>query len=245
MDPGGQTVAKWESRALRGCRLVGQGVSPATGASPVGRGPLVPAGRRPPGWTSCDPGPPKAGASSPVAGQVSTRPGRADQLRPRRPRLAPGTRRHSAASLRLPAPSGPVPLCPGPELHPSWRALGWAHLSLCQDPAQKPPRPPPEAPGGVPSSGLLALFGLCSRLPGGCPGPLPAPSPTAGTSRASCFSFCDATSVGATRLGPGLERGLVRKGEGIRRVSGRGRACPLDPPIQDRTRLSSGARPLP
>ena len=121
MDLGGQTVAKWESRALRGCRLVGQGISPATGASPVGRGPLVPAGRRPPGWTSCDPGPPKAEASSPVAGQVSTKPGRADQLRPRRPRLAPGPRL----------------------ARPSWRALGWARLSLRQDPAQKPPRPPP------------------------------------------------------------------------------------------------------
>lgn len=168
-----------------------------------------------------------------MAGQVSTRPGRADQLRPRRPRLAPGTRRHSAASLRLPAPSRPVPV-PRPGLHPPGGPWGGPTSLSCQDPAQAPDLLR-EAPGGVPSSGLLASLASAlapQRLPTG-----PLPSCPSWHQRASCFSFCSATWLEQPD-GPGPERGLVRKGK----ASGSERereGLAHWTPIQDRTRLSS------
>lgn len=75
----GLGLRKKEPRALRGCRQGGQGRSQAKGGSPVGWGP--PCSQQagdPQSGHSCGLGSPKAEGSSSVAGQVSTRPGRAD-----------------------------------------------------------------------------------------------------------------------------------------------------------------------
>lgn len=112
--------------------------------------------------------------------QVRSAPGRAGltRLRPRRPRPAPGPRRHGRAR---------------PETAGSRRGLGVCARAPCFTPPGRPwggPASPfsetqPGSPhnllwqplGGVPSSGLSRLFGLSSQLPGGCPGPLPTPTP--------------------------------------------------------------------
>ena len=152
---------------------------------------------------------------APPLWQVRSAPGQAGltHLRPRRPRLAPGPRHHSRA---------------GPETAGSHRGLCLCaqalQFTLPGRPWGGPASPFTKIRPGAPTTSSGSPCGVSSP-PGSracLASPLgsqeaaqalcPPPSPTAGTSTAFCFSFCDAASVGATRMGPGPERGLVRKG---------------------------------
>ena len=109
------------ARALRDCRQGSQGRSQAKGGSPVGQGhPCSQQAGDTQSGHSYDPGSPEAEGSYPVAGQVRTRPGRADT--PETPEAQAGTRPQMPRQGQTGdcwLPQGPLPLCPGPAVHSS------------------------------------------------------------------------------------------------------------------------------
>lgn len=222
--PGAQSPERLQARR--------PGQKPSQGGLPCGPGrPCSQQVGDPQSGHSCDLGSPQAEGSSPVAGQVSTRPGRADT--PETPEAQAGTRPQMPLrpDLTLPAPTGACASVSRPR----------SSLFLAGPGVGPPlplPRPSPEAPTTSSGSpwGVSSPPGsrACLASPLGSQEAAqtvcPPPSPTTGTSRAFCFSFCDAASVGATRLGPGPEQGLVRKGGRCQESEWGRKGVPTGPP---------------